>query len=154
MSLETVTLEQALELLALPRVVGDDPEGEQITAQNGRYGPYLKRGKETRSLDNEEQIFTVSLQEALDLFAQPKRRRGSRSAAPLRELGVDPDTGCAVVIKEGRYGPYVTDGSVNASLRREDSVESITLERAAELLRARRAKLESEGKELLESVFE
>lgn len=145
---ETVTLEEALSLLALPRVVGTDPEGDEITAQNGRYGPYLKRGAETRSLDTEEQIFTIGLQEAVALFAQPKRRRGSPSAGPLRELGADPDTGCAVVVKDGRFGPYVTDGSVNASLQRRDSVESITLERAAELLRARRRKLESEGKDI------
>jgi DNA topoisomerase-1 len=148
MSLETVTLDEALSLLALPRVVGADPEGKEITAQNGRYGPYLKKGAETRNLDTEEQIFTISLQEAVALFAQPKRRRGSPSASPLRELGVDPETGCAVVVKDGRFGPYVTDGSVNASLRRQDSVESITLERAVELLRARREKLEAEGKEI------
>ncbi len=147
MDLETVGLPEALSLLSLPRTVGTDPEsGEEITSQNGRYGPYLKRGKDTRSLESEEQIFAVTLPEALALFAQPKRRRGSRSAEPLRELGVDPATGCAVTLRDGRFGPYVTDGSVNASLRREDSIETITLERASELLAMRRSKLESQGK--------
>jgi DNA topoisomerase-1 len=147
MDLETVGLPEALSLLSLPRTVGTDPEsGEEITSHNGRYGPYLKRGKDTRSLESEEQIFAVTLPEALALFAQPKRRRGSRSAEPLRELGVDPATGCAVTLRDGRFGPYVTDGSVNASLRREDSIETITLERASELLAMRRTKLESQGK--------
>jgi DNA topoisomerase-1 len=147
MDLEAITLEDALPLLSLPRAVGSDPEtSEEITSQNGRYGPYLKRGKETRSLETEEQIFAVTLEEAIALFAQPKRRRGAKAAEPLRELGVDPATGCAVVVRDGRFGPYVTDGSVNASLRREDSVEKITLERASELLSIRRAKLEAQGK--------
>jgi DNA topoisomerase-1 len=149
MSIELVTLDDALRLLSLPRVVGADPtSGEQITAQNGRYGPYLKRGGDSRSLDSEEQIFTIDLPGALAVLAQPKRRRGQKAAAPLRELGADPATGCSVVVKDGRFGPYVTDGSVNASLRREDSVEVITIERASELLAERRAKLESEGKEV------
>jgi DNA topoisomerase-1 len=147
MAIDTVTLDEALMLLSLPRVVGTDPDTEEeITAQNGRYGPYLKRGKDTRSLETEEQIFAIDLAGALALFAQPKRRRGQKSAAPLRELGVDPATGCPVSVKDGRFGPYVTDGAVNASLRREDSVESITIERASELLSERRAKLEAEGK--------
>ena len=146
MELETVTLQDALGLLSLPRVVGADPEtGEDITAQNGRYGPYLKRGKETRSLDSEEQIFTIGLDEAVRRFAAPKRR-GAQSAAPIREVGTDPATGCAVVVKDGRFGPYVTDGAVNASLRKGDSVDTITIDRAAELLAARRARLEAEGK--------
>ncbi len=138
-----ITLEDALQLLALPRLVGTDPDdGEEIYALNGRYGPYLKKGSETRSLESEEQILTISLDEAVALLRQPKRRRGSRAAAaPLRELGTDPVSGKPVVVKEGRYGPYVTDGEVNASLRKGDSVESITLERAAELLAARRARL-------------
>ncbi len=148
MEIETVTLEQALMLLSLPRVVGTDAgSGEEITAQNGRYGPYLKKGGDSRSLETEEQLFTVTLEEALDLFSQPKRRRGQAAAAPLRELGIDPDTGCAVVVKDGRFGPYVTDGSVNASLRKSDSVKKIDLDRATQLLRERRTKLEAEGKE-------
>jgi DNA topoisomerase-1 len=147
MDLDTITLEEALRILSLPRVVGTDPEsGEEVTAQNGRYGPYLKKGSETRSLEAEEEIFSISLDRALELFSQPKRRRGQRTAAPLRELGVDPATGCVVVVKDGRFGPYVTDGGVNASLRKGDAVEAITIERASELLAARRAKLEAQGK--------
>ncbi len=138
---ETVTLDQALLLLSLPRVVGTDPEtGVEITAQNGRYGPYLKKDKDSRSLDSEERIFDITLEEALAIYAQPKTRRGQTAAAPLRELGVDPATEKPVVVKDGRFGPYVTDGEVNATLRRDDSVEAITLERAAELLAEKRAK--------------
>jgi DNA topoisomerase-1 len=149
MAPDTVTLEDALRLLSLPRALGLDPEsGEEIVALNGRYGPYLKRGSQTRSLEAEEELFAVTLEQALQLFAQPKRRRGSRGAAPLRELGVDPATGCIVVVRDGRFGPYVTDGSVNASLRRSDGVESITIERAAELLEQRRERMRAEGKEI------
>jgi DNA topoisomerase-1 len=148
MSLDTVTLGDALRLLALPRTVGDDPEsGEPITAQGGKFGPYLKKGTDTRSLETEEQIFEIDLEGALELFSQPKRR-GARNTGPLREVGIDPETGCAVVVRDGRFGPYVTDGSVNASLRREDAVESISIERASELLAERRAKLEAEGKKI------
>ncbi|MGH3327673.1 MAG: type I DNA topoisomerase [Streptomycetales bacterium] len=140
MSLDTVTLDDALRLLSQPRAVGTDPEtGEQITAQNGRYGPYLRRGRDSRSLDTEEQIFTVTLEEALRLYAQPKRR-GRASAQPLRELGEDPATGKPVVVKTGRFGPYVTDGETNATLRQGDDVETVALERAAELLAEKRAK--------------
>jgi DNA topoisomerase-1 len=142
MSPETVTLEDALRLLSLPRVLGTHPDdGEEIVALNGRYGPYIKKGSDTRSLDAEEQLFTIDLGAALALLAEPKRRRGQRAAAaPLRELGPDPVTGENVVVKEGRFGPYVTDGTSNASLRKGDSVDDITLERAAELLVERRAK--------------
>ncbi|MEE9964245.1 MAG: type I DNA topoisomerase [Propionicimonas sp.] len=142
MSIETVTLEQALQLLSLPRVVGTGADGEAITAQNGRYGPYLKRGTDSRSLTSEDQIFTITLAEAEEIYAQPKTRgRGARAAAgPLRELGADPATTKPIVIKDGRFGPYVTDGETNATLRRVDSVETMTLERAAELLAEKRAK--------------
>ncbi|ORV42716.1 type I DNA topoisomerase [Mycobacterium conspicuum] len=142
MDLQTVTLEDALKLLSLPRVVGVDPDsGEEITAQNGRYGPYLKRGNESRSLASEDQLFTIALDEALKIYAQPKRAgRQSASALPLRELGADPATGKPMVIKDGRFGPYVTDGETNASLRKGDDVLSITDERAAELLADRRAR--------------
>ncbi|ORW20236.1 DNA topoisomerase I [Mycolicibacter nonchromogenicus] len=142
MSLETVTLEDALKLLSLPRVVGVDPEsGEEITAQNGRYGPYLKRGTDSRSLATEEQIFEITLDEALKIYAEPKRRgRQSAAAPPLRELGTDPASGKPMVIKDGRFGPYVTDGETNASLRKGDEVATITDERAAELLADRRAR--------------
>jgi len=149
MAPESITLDEALTLLTIPRVVGTDPEsGEEITARNGRYGPYLKRGSDTRSLEAEEQILTVTLSEAVEIFKQPKRRRGQSASAPLRELGVDPVTGCAVVVKDGRFGPYVTDGSVNASLRKQDSVDKIDLGRASELLAERRAKLQSQGKKV------
>jgi len=142
MDLSTVTLEQALDLLSLPRVVGQDPEsGTDITAQNGRYGPYLKKGTDSRSLETEEQIFTVTLEQALELFAQPKRRRGQAAArGPLRELGEDPATGKPVVIKDGRFGPYFTDGETNVTLRRGDDPATVTPERAFELLAEKRAK--------------
>ncbi len=141
MSPESVSLDDALRLLTLPRVVGT-VDGEDVTAQNGRYGPYVKRGSESRSLDTEEQLFTVTLEEANALFAQPPRRRGRGAAArgPLRELGADPGTGRQILLKDGRFGPYVTDGETNASLRRGDTVEAVTVERAAELLAERRAK--------------
>ncbi|WP_300012325.1 type I DNA topoisomerase [Pseudonocardia sp.] len=143
MSTETITLEDALRLLSLPRVVGTDPEsGEEITAQNGRYGPYLKKGTDSRSLTDEEQLFTVTLDEAVEIYKQPKQR-GRRTAAatpPLRELGVDPNSKKPMVIKDGRFGPYVTDGDTNASLRKGDSVEHLTDDRASELLAERRAK--------------
>jgi DNA topoisomerase-1 len=142
MDLQTVTLEDALKLLSLPRVVGADPEsGEEITAQNGRYGPYLKRGTDSRSLATEDQIFGITLDEALKIYAEPKRRgRQAAAAPPLRELGNDPASGKPMVIKDGRFGPYVTDGETNASLRKGDDVLSITDQRAAELLADRRAR--------------
>jgi DNA topoisomerase-1 len=142
MDLQTVTLEDALKLLSLPRVVGVDPDSsEEITAQNGRYGPYLKRGSDSRSLATEDQIFEITLEEALKIYAEPKRRgRQGVAAPPLRELGNDPASGKPMVIKDGRFGPYVTDGETNASLRKGDDVLSITDERAAELLADRRAR--------------
>jgi DNA topoisomerase I len=142
MDLETVTLDDALRLLSLPRVIGVDPNtDEEITAQNGRYGPYLKRGNDSRSLATEEQMFTITLEEALKIYSEPKRRgRQAASLPPLRELGPDPATGKPMVIKDGRFGPYVTDGDTNASLRKGDDVVSITSERAAELLADRRAR--------------
>jgi DNA topoisomerase-1 len=142
MDLQTVTLEDALKLLSLPRVVGVDPDSkEEITAQNGRYGPYLKRGTDSRSLATEDQMFEVTLEEALKLYAEPKRRgRQGASAPPLRELGTDPASGKPMVIKDGRFGPYVTDGETNASLRKGDDVLSITDARASELLADRRAR--------------
>ncbi|MQW74291.1 type I DNA topoisomerase [Nocardioides sp. dk4132] len=139
MSLDTVTLADAVKLLELPRVVGEDPEsGEEITAQNGRYGPYLKKGTDSRSLASEDQIFTVTLDEALKIYAQPKQRGRAAAAPPLKELGNDPVSGQPVVVKSGRFGEYVTDGEYNATLRKDDTVEAITLERAAELLAERR----------------
>ncbi|RKT52146.1 type I DNA topoisomerase [Saccharothrix australiensis] len=141
MSLETVTLDDALRLLSLPRVVGKDPEtGAEITAQNGRYGPYLKKGTDSRSLTSEDQLFTVTLDEALKIYAEPKKRGRAAAAPPLKELGADPVSGKPMVVKEGRFGPYVTDGETNASLRKSDSVEGLSDERAAELLAEKRAK--------------
>ncbi|HUZ21398.1 MAG TPA: type I DNA topoisomerase [Acidimicrobiales bacterium] len=141
MSPDSLTLEQALELLRLPRTVGVDPAtGEEVVARNGRYGPYVQRGSESRSLEAEEQLLTVSLEEALALLAQPKQRRfGRAAAAPAKEVGQDPETGQTILLREGRFGPYVTDGTVNASLRRGDDAASLTLERAAELLADKRA---------------
>ncbi|WP_183092882.1 type I DNA topoisomerase [Nocardioides stalactiti] len=141
MSLDTVTLADAMKLLELPRVVGEDPESkEEITAQNGRYGPYLKKGTDSRSLTTEDQIFAITLDEALAIYAQPKQRGRAAAAPPLKELGNDPVSGQPIVVKAGRFGEYVTDGEFNATLRKDDSVEAITLERAAELLAERRAK--------------
>jgi DNA topoisomerase-1 len=141
MSLDTVTLDDALRLLSLPRVVGVDPaDGGEITAQNGRYGPYLKKGTDSRSLETEEQMFDITLEQALAIYAQPKQRGRRAAAPPLKELGNDPATGLPVVVKEGRFGAYVTDGESNATLRKADSVESVTIERAAELLAEKRAK--------------
>ena len=139
MSPATLTLDQALDLLRIPRTVGADPDsGEEIVAHNGKFGPYLKKGSDTRSLLTEDQILSVTVEESLALFAQPKTR-GRNAKGPLREMGADPDTGLAMVVKDGRFGPYVTDGTTNASLRRGDDVESLTVERAAELLAERRA---------------
>ncbi|MHB1518082.1 MAG: type I DNA topoisomerase [Acidimicrobiales bacterium] len=140
MSASTVTLEEALDLLRIPRLVGTDPAaGDEIVALNGRFGPYLKKGTDSRSLLTEDQLLTVTLEEALALFAQPKSRGGRSARGPLRDLGADPATGLAMVVKDGRFGPYVTDGTTNASLRQGDDVESLTVERASELLAERRA---------------
>ncbi len=137
---ETLTLEDALSLLSLPRVIGVDPtDNEEITALNGRYGPYIKKGADSRSLESEELLFTLTLEQAQAIFAQPKTRRGQTAAAPLKELGMDPNSERPIVIKEGRFGPYCTDGETNASVPRAESVESMTLERAIELLADRRA---------------
>ena len=138
MSLDTVTLEEAVRLLSLPRMIGE-LDGEQVTVQNGRYGPYAKKGSDSRSLAAEGQLFTLTLAEAKELFAQPKARGTRAAAPPLRELGEDPASGKPMVIKDGRFGPYVTDGETNASLRKGDEIATITIQRAAELLADRRA---------------
>jgi DNA topoisomerase-1 len=142
MAVDTVTLEDALALLSLPRAVGLDPaDGQEIVASNGKFGPYVKKGTETRSLETEDQLLTLTLEQALEVLAQPKRRRGQGVAKPpLKELGPDPVSGKAMVVKEGRFGPYVTDGETNASLRKGDDVDELTDERAAELLADRRAR--------------
>ena len=143
---ETVTLEDALKVLSLPRVVGTDPaDGIEVVVQNGRYGPYLSKGKENRSLESEDQLFTITLEQCLELLSQPRRRRGQTAKPPLRELGPDLATDKPMVVKDGRYGPYVTDGDVNASLGKGDSVEALTVERASELLQIRRDKIAAGG---------
>ena len=147
MTLDTVSLEDALRLLSLPRVVGvDTATSEDITAQNGRYGPYLMRGADSRSLANEAEIFTVTLDEALALYAQPKQRRGrGQAAAPIREVGNDPTTGKPIVVREGRFGLYVTDGETNASLRTADDPTTISVDRASDLLSERRSRISLDG---------
>jgi len=142
MDLDTVTLEQALQLLTLPRVLGTAEDGEEVTAQNGRYGPYVSKGKESRTIESEEALLSVSLAEALHLLAQPKQygRRAAAPKPPLKTLGKDPVSGGEMVVKEGRFGPYVTDGETNASLRKGDTPEGLDDERASELLAERRAR--------------
>ncbi len=141
MSLDTVTIEEALKLFGLPRVVGVDPNtSEEITAQNGPYGPYLRRGKDSRQLASEDQIFTCTLEEAQELYAQPKRRGRGVAKGPLKDLGSDPVTGKSILVKDGKFGTYVTDGETNATLRRGDIVELLTLERGMELLAEKRAR--------------
>ncbi|MFI5803743.1 type I DNA topoisomerase [Streptomyces sp. NPDC051561] len=140
MSLDTVTLADALKLMSLPRVVGTDAEGVEITAQNGRYGPYLKKGTDSRSLETEDQLFSITVDEALAIYAQPKQRGRAAAKPPLKELGTDPVSEKPVVVKDGRFGAYVTDGETNATLRSGDSVEEITPERGYELLAEKRAK--------------
>jgi DNA topoisomerase-1 len=138
MSLDTIVLADALQLLSLPRNLGEY-EGEVITVQNGRYGPYLKHGTDSRTLTSEDQLFSINFEEALEIYRQPKVRRRGVAKPPLKELGKDPQTSRDVIVKDGRFGVYVTDGETNATLRRGDAVELLTLERALELLAGRRA---------------
>lgn len=140
MDLATVSLEEALQLLSLPREIGKDEEGTPITAQNGRYGPYIKRGTDSRSLESEEQIFSLSLEDALALLAQPKTRGRRAAKPPLREFGLDPVSQKKVTVKDGRWGPYITDGTTNISVPSSESVEGLSEERAFELLAEKRAK--------------
>ncbi|MGN9916035.1 type I DNA topoisomerase [Micromonospora palomenae] len=137
---DSLTLDEALKLLSLPRLIGVAPDGVEVFANNGRYGPYVKRGDEFRSLDSEDKMFTVTLDEALALLAAPKTRQRRAAAPPLREMGVDPLTEKPLVIKDGRFGPYVTDGEFNASLRRGQTPEELTIEQASEMLAEKRAK--------------
>jgi DNA topoisomerase-1 len=146
MSEDSITLEDALKLLSIPRVVGKHPEdGADIMAQNGRYGPYITWGKESRSLETEDQLFTVDVDDAVRRFKEEKKRGRRAAAPPLKELGDDPNSGKPVVVKEGRFGPYVTDGETNASLRVADSIEGMTIDRAAELLQLRRERVAAQG---------
>jgi DNA topoisomerase-1 len=143
---DEVTLEEALRLLTLPRKLGRGPDGgEEIVVDKGRYGPYVRKGTDYRSLETEDQLFTVTLADALDLFSRPRTRGNRQASQPLAEIGTDPVSGTTITVKEGRFGPYVTDGTVNASLRRGDAIESLTLERAAELLADRRARAEADA---------
>lgn len=139
MTLDTVTYEDALRLLSLPRTLGTNAAGDDITVQNGRYGPYLKAGVDSRTLTSEEQLFTMTLDEALEIYSKPKERRRGVAKPPVKELGMDPTTEKPLIIKDGRFGMYVTDGETNATLRRGDTAEGMTLERGLELLAGRRA---------------
>ena len=148
MNIERITLQDAIDLLSLPRTLGNDPaDGQPVSAQNGRYGPYISKGKESRSLQNEEQLLTVTLDDALVLLAQPRVFGRGRAAAkpPLREFGNDPVSGKPVVGKEGRFGDYVTDGETNAGLSKGDRMEAMTNERAYELLQLRRDYIAENG---------
>lgn len=140
MDLATVDLDTALRLLSLPRVVGVDADGEEITAQNGRYGPYLKKGSDSRSLEREAQLFDITLEEALAIYAQPKVRGRAAAKPPLAEFGEDPVSGRKVTVKDGRFGPYVTDGQTNVTVPRGEDPEALTAERAYELLADKRAR--------------
>ena len=140
MTLDSIGIDDAVKLLTLPRVVGTDVDGEEITAQNGRYGPYLKKGSDSRSLETEEQLLSLTEDEARAIYAQPKTYGRRQAAAPLKELGDDPVSGKPIVVKDGRFGMYVTDGEYNATLRKDDALETLTAERAQELLAERRAR--------------
>jgi DNA topoisomerase-1 len=150
MVLERITMDEAAALLTLPRTLGTDPaDAEPILAANGRYGPYVQKGKDYRNLDNEERLFTVTLDEALEIFSQPKvyRRGGQNMAAkgPLKEFGTDPVTERPVVAKDGKFGVYVTDGETNASIGRGDRIDAMLPERAFELLAVRREAVAAKG---------
>jgi DNA topoisomerase-1 len=138
MSLDTITIDDALKLMSLPRLLGES-DGDPITVQNGRYGPYLTRGADSRTLTSEEQLFTITLDEALAIYKEPKVRRRGVAKPPVKDLGVDRASGRPVLVKDGRFGLYVSDGETNATLRRGDTVEFLTLERGMELLAGRRA---------------
>jgi DNA topoisomerase I len=139
MTLDTVTYEDALQLLSFPRTLGTNSAGEEITVQNGRYGPYLKAGADSRTLPSEDHLFTMTLEEALEIYSKPKERRRGVAKPPLKELGLDPETQRPLIIKDGRFGMYVSDGETNATLRRGDTLEAMTIERGLELLAGRRA---------------
>jgi len=140
MTVESVTLEDALKLMSLPRVLGTDAEGNEITVQNGRFGPYLKKGTDSRSIGSEEEIFTITLEQALEIYSQPKQRGGRTAAPPLAEFGTDPVSEKNIVVKDGRFGPYITDGATNITVPRSMSIEELTREQAIELLAEKRAK--------------
>ena len=138
MTLDTITIDDALKLMSLPRTLGDYEE-VPITVQNGRYGPYMTHGTDSRTLTSEDQLFAITLDEAIELYKQPKVRRRGVAKPPLKDLGIDPASQKPVLVKDGRFGIYITDGETNATLRRGDNVEFLTLERGLELLAGRRA---------------
>jgi DNA topoisomerase-1 len=140
MSVETVTLDEALQLMSLPRVLGQDADGNPITVQNGRFGPYLKKGTDSRSIGSEEEIFTITLEQALEIYSQPKQRGARAAVPPLAEFGPDPVSEKNIVVKEGRFGPYITDGVTNITVPRTTALEELTRERAVELLAEKREK--------------
>jgi DNA topoisomerase-1 len=140
MTVDSVTLDEALQLMSLPRVLGEDAEGNPITVQNGRFGPYLKKGTDSRSIGSEEEIFTITLEQALEIYSQPKQRGARAAVPPLAEFGPDPVSEKNIVVKEGRFGPYITDGITNITVPRDTSLEELTRERAVELLAEKRAK--------------
>ncbi len=140
MSVDTITLDEALQLMSLPRVLGQDADGNPITVQNGRFGPYLKKGTDSRSIGSEEEIFTITLEAALEIYSQPKQRGARATVPPLAEFGPDPVSEKNIVVKEGRFGPYITDGITNITVPRSTGVEELTREQAVELLAEKRAK--------------
>jgi DNA topoisomerase-1 len=142
MSVATVSLEEAIQLLSLPRELGIDPESSNVvTVQNGKYGPYLKKGSDSRSIDSEEKIFSITLEEALEIYKQPKYGARRTASTPLREFGDDPASGKPVVAKTGQFGNYVTDGVINATVPKDEDLEELSSDRAFELLAIRREKL-------------
>ncbi|MCY1238521.1 DNA topoisomerase 1 [compost metagenome] len=140
MSVDSVSLDEALQLMSLPRALGQDAEGNVITVQNGRFGPYLKKGTDSRSIGSEEEIFTITLEQALEIYSQPKQRGARAAVPPLAEFGPDPVSEKNIVVKEGRFGPYITDGITNITVPRSTSLEELTREQAVELLAEKRAK--------------
>ncbi|WP_028279489.1 type I DNA topoisomerase [Arthrobacter sp. H5] len=140
MAVESVTLEEALMLMNLPRVLGADAEGKEITVQNGRFGPYLKKGSDSRSIGSEEEIFTITLDQAQEIYSQPKQRGGRTAAPPLAEFGEDPVSEKPIVVKDGRFGPYITDGITNITVPGSTAIEELTRETAVALLAEKREK--------------
>jgi DNA topoisomerase-1 len=140
MTVDSVTLDEALQLMSLPRALGEDAEGNLITVQNGRFGPYLKKGTDSRSIGSEEEIFTITLEQALEIYSQPKQRGARAAVPPLAEFGPDPVSEKNIVVKEGRFGPYITDGITNITVPRATALEELTREQAVELLAEKRAK--------------
>ncbi len=148
MTMDNVTLEDAVKLLSFPREVGPHPEtGEMITAQVGRYGPYISMGKENRSLPDHESLLMLTVDEAVELFKQPKGGRGRGSASVIKEIGPHPESNENLQVKTGRFGPYVTDGTVNATIPKGTDPESLTMDQAVELIAKREERMREQGKD-------